>query len=53
VTRLRTYGVPVLGAVNGYIDRILQLPAMQAWVKEALAEQDFLDFDEPYRTSRD
>lgn len=53
VTRLRTYGVPVLGAVNGYIDRILQLPAMQAWTKDALAEQDFLDFDEPYRTSRD
>nr|WP_297352882.1 glutathione S-transferase family protein [uncultured Caldimonas sp.] len=52
VTRLRTYGVPVLGAVSAYMDRILQLPAMQAWVKDALAEQDFLDFDEPYRTSR-
>ncbi|MCM5679331.1 glutathione S-transferase family protein [Schlegelella sp. S2-27] len=52
VTRLRTYGVPVLEAVNGYIDRMLQLPAMQAWTKDALAEQDFLDFDEPYRTAR-
>ena len=52
VTRLRTYGVPVLEAVNGYMDRMLQLPAMQAWTRDALAEQDFLEFDEPYRTAR-
>lgn len=52
VTRLRTYGVPVLEAVNGYIERMLRLPAMKAWTQDALAEQDFLDFDEPYRTAR-
>lgn len=52
VARLRTYGVPVLEAVNGYMDRMQQLPAMQAWTRDALAEQDFLDFDEPYRTAR-
>jgi len=23
-----------------------------AWVKDALAEQDFLDFEEPYRSRR-
>lgn len=50
-TRLRTYGLPVPQAVSDYIDRIFALPAMQAWVSEALAEHDFLDFDEPYRTA--
>ncbi|TCP08345.1 glutathione S-transferase family protein [Caldimonas thermodepolymerans] len=52
VTRFRTYGVPVPEAVGAYMARVLDLPAMQAWVRDALAEQDFLDFDEPYRTSR-
>ena len=28
-------------------------PRVSAWVREALAERDFLDFEEPYRTSRD
>ena len=31
---------------------LLALPGVAAWVKGALAEQDFLDFEEPYRTSR-
>lgn len=52
-TRLRTYGLPVSAATQAYIDRVYALPSMQAWVKDALAEHDFLDFDEPYRTSRD
>ena len=52
VTRLRTYGVPVPEAIDGYIERVRALPAMQAWIRDALAEQDFLDFDEPYRTAR-
>lgn len=51
-TRLRTYGVPVPPAVQAYVDRVWSLPAMQAWVREAMAEQDFLDFDEPYRSRR-
>lgn len=51
-TRLRTYGVPVPPAVQAYVDRVWSLPAMQAWVRDAMAEQDFLDFDEPYRSRR-
>jgi glutathione S-transferase len=51
-TRLRTYALPVPNAVSGYIDRVYACPAVQAWVDAALAEQDFLDFDEPYRSSR-
>jgi glutathione S-transferase len=27
-------------------------PGVAAWVEDALAEQDFLDFEEPYRKSR-
>jgi glutathione S-transferase len=49
VTRLRTYGVPVAEPTAAYMDRIWALPAMQAWVNDALRERDFLDFDEPYR----
>jgi glutathione S-transferase len=48
-TRIRTYALPVSAPVQSYADRILALPAMQSWVAEALAEHDFIEFDEPYR----
>jgi glutathione S-transferase len=51
--RVRTYALPLPEAASGYVERIFALPAMQAWVEAALAEHDFLDFDEPYRKSRD
>jgi len=50
VTRIRTYGLPVPPLVQGYVDRIVALPAMRQWVAQALAEHDFLPFDEPYRS---
>jgi glutathione S-transferase len=50
-TRLRTYALPTSAAAQAYIDRVHALPAMQEWIKDALAEHDFLDFDEPYRTA--
>ncbi len=50
-TRVRTYGLPLPEAAAAYVDRIFALPAVQAWVKAARAEQDFLPFDEPYRTA--
>jgi glutathione S-transferase len=50
-TRVRTYGLSVPPAASAYVERIFALPAMQAWVKAARAEQDFLPFDEPYRTA--
>jgi glutathione S-transferase len=52
VTRLVTYGVPVTPVVQGYIDRVLALRGVSAWRRDALAEQDFLQFEENYRTSR-
>jgi glutathione S-transferase len=52
-TRLRTYGVRVSAEAEAYIDRVLALPAMQRWTAEALAERDFLPFEEPYRAAPD
>ena len=51
-TRIRTYGLAVPAAVDAYIDRVNALPAVAAWISDALAEQDFVAFDEPYRTRR-
>src|SRR5436190_6589227 len=48
-TRIATYALPVPARVQAYVERILGLPAMQAWIRDALGEHDFLEFDEPYR----
>jgi glutathione S-transferase len=50
-TRMKTYALPVNATTAGYVDRVFALPAMQQWLADALAEHDFLDFDEPYRSS--
>ena len=49
--RLKTYALPVPAAIGAYVDRVCALPGVQAWVTQALAEKDFLDFEEPYRIS--
>ncbi|MBA2722078.1 MAG: glutathione S-transferase family protein [Methylibium sp.] len=51
-SRLRSYGLPVPKPIADYIEAVFALPGMQAWVREALAEREFLAFEEPYRTSR-
>ncbi|TNF58134.1 MAG: glutathione S-transferase family protein [Burkholderiales bacterium] len=51
--RLRTYALPVPARVQDYVERVAALPAVQAWIREALAERDFLDFEEPYRSRPD
>ncbi len=50
--RLVTYGVAVPAEITAYMTRVQALPGVAAWVKQALAEQDFLDFEEPYRKHR-
>ena len=50
--RLTTYALPLPAAIQAYVDRVTALPGVQAWITEALAEQDFLEFEEPYRTAR-
>ncbi len=52
VMRLRTYAVPVPGAIAAYVERMVASPGVAAWIREALAEKDFIPFDEPYRASR-
>ena len=51
--RLRTYGLPVPAEVQAYVDRVCALPAVKAWIDDALQEHDFVPFDEPYRKARD
>ena len=48
-TRIKTYGLPVPAEIAAYVDRVLALPGVQAWISQAKAENDFLDFEEPYR----
>jgi glutathione S-transferase len=50
--RLKTYALPVPDAIAAYVDRVCALPGVKAWVDGALAEHDFLDFEEPYRLHR-
>jgi glutathione S-transferase len=50
--RLKNYSLPVPGHITDYIRRVCALPGVKAWIDDALAEQDFRDFEEPYRTSR-
>ena len=50
--RIRTYDLPLPADLRAYVDRVAALPGVQAWVDGALAEHDFLDFDEPYRLGR-
>jgi glutathione S-transferase len=50
--RLRGYALPVSDSVAAYIDRVLALPGVRAWIDAARAEEDFLDFEEPYRLRR-
>ena len=52
VMRLRTYELPVPSDVAAYMQRVVELPGVQAWIADALREQDFLDFEEPYRLHR-
>ena len=51
-TRLQTYALPVSGAVQAYMHRVAAAPGVAAWIDGARDEQDFLDFEEPYRTQR-
>jgi glutathione S-transferase len=50
--RLKNYALPVPGHITDYIRRVTALPGVAAWIEEALAEKEFLDFEEPYRTGR-
>ena len=50
--RLHSYGLPVPEHIQVYVQRVRALPGVKAWIDGALAEQDFRDFEEPYRLGR-
>ena len=50
--RLTTYALPVPPEIAAYVERVRALPGVRAWIDAALAEADFLDFEEPYRLRR-
>jgi glutathione S-transferase len=52
VMRLKTYALPVPADVAAYMDRVCALPGVKAWIDDALAERDFIDFEEPFRVAR-
>ena len=52
VMRLSCYALPVPAHITAYMQRLQALPGVVAWNEQALAEKDFLDFEEPYRLER-
>jgi glutathione S-transferase len=52
VSRVRTYALPLPPAAAAWAERLWASDGVQAWVADALKEEDFVDFDEPYRKSR-
>jgi glutathione S-transferase len=50
--RLKTYGLPVPDDVAAYMESVCALPGVKAWIDDALAEKDFIDFEEPFRVAR-
>jgi glutathione S-transferase len=50
--RFITYALPLGETARAYVQRVAASPAVMAWVADARAEQDFLDFEEPYRSAR-
>ena len=53
VMRLRTYALPVPADVAAYVERAVAARGTAAWIRDALEEKEFLQFEEDYRTSRD
>jgi glutathione S-transferase len=47
--RLKSFALPVPAEISAYVQRVCALPGVKAWIDGALAEGDFLDFEEPYR----
>ncbi|MGA8786186.1 MAG: glutathione S-transferase, partial [Polaromonas sp.] len=38
--------------ISAYMERLSALPGVKAWIDGALAENDFREFEEPYRIKR-
>lgn len=51
--RFMTYSLSTNAQVLAYMDCMIATPGVSAWIEQALAEKDFLAFEEPYRMGRD
>ncbi len=47
--RLTTCDLPVPAEITACVARVSALPGVKAWIDDALVENDFRDFEEPYR----
>ncbi len=52
VMRLTRFALPVPEPIAAYLQWVQELPGVAAWIADALQEQDFLEFEEPYRLAR-
>jgi glutathione S-transferase len=50
--RFKTYALSSKASINAYVEAIRSAPGVKDWIVDALAEKDFLDFEEPYRLQR-
>ena len=50
--RLKNYALPVPDDIAAYLDRLCAMPGVKSWMDGALAENDFREFEEPYRLQR-
>lgn len=50
--RLKSYALPVPSEISAYMERLSALPGVKSWIDGARAENDFRDFEEPYRLQR-
>lgn len=50
VMRFNTFAVPLPAPLAAYAQRVTAAPGVAAWITGALAEHDFLAFEEPYRS---
>ena len=52
VMRFKTYALPASPALAAYMDRLCAMPGVASWIADAKAEDEFRDFEEPYRLTR-
>ncbi len=50
--RFKTYALSSKPQINAYVEAIRNAPGVKDWIADALVEDDFRDFEEPYRLKR-
>ena len=50
--RFKTYGLPASDNVTAYMGCLCAMPGVAAWIADAKAENEFRDFEDPYRLAR-